>query len=114
MNERVTTSVPTWTLRTLETSALPGGGLVGTRAREKGAASSGAALGGRLGGLEDPQRREKTTGRQHLRSSRPPRGGGAMRRSWTGAMGGAEAWEARTLPAPPPPAVLHPTSVSQG
>lgn len=35
VNERVTTSVPKRTLRTVETSALPGGGLVGTRAREK-------------------------------------------------------------------------------
>lgn len=35
VNERVTTSVPQRTLRTLETSALPGGALVGTQAREK-------------------------------------------------------------------------------
>lgn len=35
VNERVTTSVPKRTLRTLETSALPGGGLVGPQAGEK-------------------------------------------------------------------------------
>lgn len=35
VNERVTTRVPKRTLRTLETSALPGGALVGTQAREK-------------------------------------------------------------------------------